>query len=297
MVKSTQAFIEEEKKLKKPKLDKAFLTTIQPQGGISFKDKYIQKGDGYEACIHVWDYPSNVNLLWLDKVMSMYDVTVVADVTTMEQDETISSINKSMVEHDVRFRSSKQESDRMYAQRSYKEMEDLYQQISEMVEVIKLLHIRLFVASPTIWELEKKVEQTISKLNSIGFKGQIFLNETYYEWQSLFLPYEQQIRFPNKRDGKGMPAITLASGLPYHFSELNDRTGSFLGTSFTGGNVLFDLCHNDKLRRLYNAVVVGIMGPGKSTALKKLLMDNEARGRSEERRVGKRGKVRSGRDQ
>src|SRR5699024_6738086 len=141
-----------------------------------------------------------------------------------------------------------------------------------------LLHIRLFVASPTIWELEKKVEQTISKLNSIGFKGQIFLNETYYEWQSLFLPYEQQLAFPNKREGKGMPALTLASGLPYHFSELNDRTGSYLGTSFTGGNVLFDLFHKDKMRRFFNAVVVGKMGAGKSTTLKKLLMDNEARG-------------------
>src|SRR5699024_5270550 len=98
-----------------------------------------------------------------------------------------------------------------------------------------------------------------------------------YEWQSLFLPYEQQIRFPNKRDGKGMPAITLASGLPYHFSELNDRTGSFLGTSFTVGNVLFDLFHKDKLRRFYNAFVVGNMCARKSNTLRKLLMDNEAR--------------------
>src|SRR5699024_542577 len=148
-------------------------------------------------------------------------------------------------------------------------MEDLYQQISEMGEVIKLLHIRLFVASTTIWKLERKVEQTISKLNSIGFKGQIFLNETYYEWQSLFLPYEQQIRFQNKREGKGMPAVTLASGLTYHFSELNERTGSILVTSFTGGNVLFDLFYKDKFRRFYNAVVVGKMGAGKSTTLKK----------------------------
>src|SRR5699024_11833638 len=127
----------------------------------------------YEACIHIWDYPSNVNLLWLDKVMSMYDVTVVADVATMEQDQSIRYINKSMVEHDVQFRSAKQESDRMDAQRSYQEMEGLYQQISEMGEVIKLLHIRLFVGSPTIWDLERKVEKTVTKLNSIGFKGQI----------------------------------------------------------------------------------------------------------------------------
>src|SRR5690625_5175624 len=142
---------------KKPDLDKEFLPTIQPQGGIRFRDKYIKKGDVYEAGIHVRDYPSNVNLLCLDKVMSMYDVTLVADVATMEQHETISAINKSMVEHDVRFRGAKQESDRMDAQRSYQEMEDLYQQISEMGEVIKLLHIRLFVASPTIRSEERRV--------------------------------------------------------------------------------------------------------------------------------------------
>ncbi len=265
-------------KAKPPQPDKGFLTAIQPQGGIRFKDKYIKKGDGYEACIHVFEYPSSVDVLWLDKIMAMYDVTVVTDVATMNQDETVSAINKSMVEQDVRFRSSKHESERMDAQRGYQEMEDLYRQISEMGEVIKLLHIRLFVASPTIWELEKKVDRTISKLQSFGFKGQIFLNETYWEWQALFLPYEQQLAFPNKREGKGLPAMTLASGLPYHFSELNDRTGSYLGTSFTGGNVLFDLFHKDKMRRFFNAVVVGKMGAGKSTTLKKLLMDNEARG-------------------
>src|SRR5699024_11582565 len=96
-----------------------------------------------------------------------YDVTVVAVVATMEQDETISAINKSMVEHDVRFRGAKQESDRMDAQRGYQEMEDLYQQISEMGAVIKLLRIRLFVASPTIWGLERKVEKENTRLNTI----------------------------------------------------------------------------------------------------------------------------------
>src|SRR5690625_7552324 len=105
-----------------------------------------------------------------------------------------------MVKHDVRFRGAKQESDRMDEQRSYQEMEDLYQQISEMGEVIKLLHIRLFVASPTIWGVERKVEKAITRLNSIGFRGQIFLNETYYEWQSLFLPDEQQLKFTNTQN-------------------------------------------------------------------------------------------------
>src|SRR5699024_6228556 len=142
----------------------------------------------------------------------------------------------------------------------------------------KLLNIRLYVSSNELWRLEKKINQVITKLRSFGFKGQVFLNETYFEWQSMFLSYDKQILLPNKREGKGMPAISLASGLPYDFSELNDRTGSYLGSSFTGGNVMFDLFHSDKLRRFYNGVVVGKMGAGKSTTLKKLLMDNEARG-------------------
>lgn len=267
-----------EKETKKPTLDKEFLAAIQPQGGISFKDKYIKKGDGYEACIHVWEYPQKVDALWLDELMAMYDVTVVTDVATMNQDDTVQAIDKSMMEHDVRHRTAKHESQRMDAQRGYHEMQALYEQISQMGEVIKLLHIRLFVASLTIGELEQKVNRTMSKLNALGFKGQIFLNESYWEWQSLFLPYEHQMAFPTKREGKGMPATTFASGLPYHFSELNDRRGSYFGTSFTGGNVLFDLFHRDKLRRFYNAVVIGKMGAGKSTTLKKLLTDNAARG-------------------
>lgn len=268
----------EGQQIKQPELDRSFLAAIQPMGGISYKDKYIKKGDGYEACIHIWEYPQKVDVLWMNELMSMYDVTVVSDVATLNQDDTVSAINKSMMEHDVRHRTAKHESDRMDAQRGYQEMEALYEEISKMGEVIKLLHIRLFVASPTIWDLEQKVNRTMSKLKSMGFKGQIFLNESYWEWQSMFLPYEQQIVFPNKREGKGMPATTLAAGLPYHFSELNDRRGSYFGTSFTGGNVLLDLFHRDKLRRFYNAVVVGKMGAGKSTTLKKLLTDNAARG-------------------
>lgn len=263
---------------KRQNYDPIFLAAIQPQGGMNFKDKFIQKGDGYEACIHIWDYPTTVDELWLEKIMGMREVISVIDIATMDKDEAVSSINKSMLEQQVRYQSTKQDSERIDAQNSYRELETLYQDISQMGEVIKLIHIRLFVHAATIIELEQKVQTVITDLNSSGFKGTIFLNESSWEWQSLFLPYEQQQLFPNKREGKGIPALSLAAGLPFHFSELNDPRGSYLGTSFTGGNVLFDLFHKDKRRRFYNGVVVGTMGAGKSTTLKKLMMDNACRG-------------------
>lgn len=257
--------------------DPAFLVAIQPQGGVIFKDKYIQKGDGYEACIRIWDYPISANELWLEKIMSMRDITVVLDVATMDREDSVNAINKSMLEQEVRYSSTKHNSEKIDAQNRYQDLETLYQEISQLGEVVKLIHIRLYVHAPTIYELEQKVNTVISDLNSLGFKGQIFLNETSWEWQALFLPYDAQQKLPNSREGKGLPALSLAAGLPFHFSELNDSKGSYIGTSFTGGNVLFDLFHKDKKRRFYNGVVVGTMGAGKSTLLKKLAMDNACR--------------------
>lgn len=259
------------------KFNPAFLAAIQPQGGIQFKDKYIQKGDGYEACIHIWDFPTSVSKLWLEKIFSMRDVIVIMDTGTMPKDETVSAINKSMLEQTVRFSSSKQQSQKLDAQNSYQELERLYQEISQMGEVVKLVDIRLFVHAKTIHELDQKVQTVQTDLISYGFKGGLFLNESSWEWQSLFVSYEEQQTFPNKREGKGIPALTLAAGLPFHFSELNDPRGSYLGTTFSGGNVIFDIFHHDKKRRFYNAVVAGTMGAGKSTLLKKLTMDNACR--------------------
>lgn len=255
-----------------------FLAKIQPQGGVSFKDKYIQKGDGYEACIHVWQYPTIVNQLWLAHVMSMSDVTVVKDVSTMDKNEVVAAIDKSIVEHEVRFRSSKDESKRSDAESSYQEMKSLYDQISKMGEVVKVIHVRLYVHDPDKDELEKKINAVQTELTSHSIRGQVFLNESEWEWKSMFLNYDEQQKLPNAREGKGMPALTLGASLPYNYSYLDDDNGSYLGQSSTGGNVLFDLFYRDRKRRFYNGVVVGKMGAGKSTLLKKLAFDNASRG-------------------
>lgn len=61
----------------------AFLSAIQPQGGISFYESFIRKGDGYETVIHVYDYPVHVNDFWLEKLMNMKNVITTIDVSTV----------------------------------------------------------------------------------------------------------------------------------------------------------------------------------------------------------------------
>lgn len=258
-------------------IDKYFLSEIQPIGGISFNDKFIQKGDGYEACIYISDFPSQVMAGWLSDISSMEDVIVVKDISTMNKAMVIETLNKSVIEHETRYNSARKESERKKAFDAYNDVKELFEKLSSQQEVVKLLNIRLFVHDRTLEGLEVKVGDILNELVSLKFEGKINLNETKQDWLSLFLPYEQLINLDNKRIGRGMTAETLSAGLPYNFSELNDRAGAYLGMTFSGGNVLFDLFHNDTQRRFYNGVIVGTMGSGKSTLLKKIAMENYAR--------------------
>src|SRR5699024_6858647 len=160
---------------------------------------------------------------------------------------------------------------------SYKDVNQLFDKLSSQQEVVKLINLRLFVHDRTLAGLENKVGDILNELISLKFQGKVNLNETKEDWLSLFLPYEKLIDLDKQRIGRGMTAETLAAGLPYNFSQLNDRTGSELDMTCSGGNVLFELFHKDGQRRFYNGVVVGTMGSGKSTLLKKIAMENYAR--------------------
>ncbi|MFR3836173.1 MAG: hypothetical protein ACLTYP_13565 [Eubacterium sp.] len=107
-----------------------------------------------------------------------------------------------------------------------------------------------------------------------GFLSTIYLNEAKNEWMSMYRSYKrqkQELFFPY---GQSVTATGLAHGNPFHFSMLLDPTGTFLGKTPCGGNVLFDLFTKTSTRLYYNFLVTGEMGSGKSTLLKKQLKDN-----------------------
>jgi len=266
-----------ERKLMK-KYDKEFLAAIQPQGGVSFHEKYIKKGDGYETVVHLYGYPTVTSDFWLAHIVNMKDVIVTIDVSTEKRSVAISKLNDEIREQNNRMYSDSDQVSRHEASNAMAELQMLYDQLSRMGEVLKLIHVRLYIHGKTAMELEQKVKEVLEELEGSNFQGTIFLNEMEYEWRSLFLPYKEQLKMFNKREGKGLSAFALAGSYPFNFSSLSDPYGTYLGQTFTGGNVLFDIFHKDSTRAYYNGVLVGTMGAGKSTLLKKLLLDNYARG-------------------
>lgn len=270
-----------EKTLEEEKLERGynpfFVAEIQSQGGVKFEGSYTRLGDGYLSCVHVYKYQTLVNDFWLEPIMNMENSIVTVDIATANKREIIETINKSMAEQNTRFESAKDNVDRIDARDSYSELNDLYNQITQG-EIMKLVHLRIFVKGKTLEELEFRVRDVMEELESLNFRGSVFLNEQEWEWESLFTSYNGQLKYANKRKGKEVPSMALSGGYPFHFTSLSDPTGTYYGTTDTNGSVIFDMFHKDKNRKFYNALMIGKMGSGKSTMLKKTVLDQAIKG-------------------
>ena len=267
---------EKAKKMQDPSL----LEKIQPAGGITFRDiKYVTTGSGYEGCIHVYQFPEEIDTFWLAKVCNINGTVAVVDISTDNMAEVKKNLNKSMKEQVGRKRDAKGFEELYDAEKRLGEMKRMFDEISSYNEIVKLIHIRIYVADRSFEALERRIKNIMDKLETdSGWLTTIYLNETKNEWMSMYRPYKrqkQELFFPY---GQSMTATGLAHGNPFHFSMLYDPTGTFLGKTPCGGNVLFDLFTKTQTRLYYNFLAIGEMGSGKSTLLKKQFLHNAIKG-------------------
>lgn len=266
------------KKKEAPQQDISLIAYIQPQGGLHFRDEtYIKTGNGYVQCIHVYKLPrAGVDDHWLTKVCNIDNVITTVDIHTEDLFVTKQNINRSLQEQEMRYQSANSFSERHDAEHQYKRMKNLYDELETMDEVMKSIHIRIFISAKTFFDLENRTKHIMTYLETSGYKNSVFLNEGKSEWDSRLLSMSEQ------SDHFQIPGIpitteTLSAGNPFHFSALEDPYGDYLGETPTMGNVIFDEFHKTDKRLYYNGVIFGLMGSGKSTLLKKRLKSRAIR--------------------
>lgn len=253
--------------------DPYLISRIQPQGGIHFKDdRFITTGTGFEACIHIYDYKVSIDNYWLNPLLNINNVVAVMDVSTENTDVANKNLNKSMDEQESRYYSAMDNQQKHDARNRYNELEALLNEINNFEEIIKLIHIRLYVSGQSKAELDKNVSDVITVLRNKGYRGAIFLGENEAEWRSMFQSYGEQSKNQYARYGQVVPAHNLAFGNPFIFSSLNDKYGLYLGTTRNSAGIFnFDPWAITPYRTHYNGLVAGVMGMGKSTTLKQLI--------------------------
>lgn len=252
---------------------------IQPCGGITFRDETkVKTGNGYETCIHIYKYPTELTDHWMSQICNISNTISIVDISTDNVAEVKKNINRSMKEQNYRYQSARDYGDRYAAKMRFEEMQNLYDEINSMGEVIKLIDVRIYVADYTASGLEEKVKNIMTELDTNTYMPTIYLNETKREWCSMYRTYRQQQNENFAVKGQPMTSRALAGGNPFHFSDLQDDFGTYYGQTPCGGIVNLDLYAKTLQRLYYNAIVFGTMGSGKSTLLKKMFEDRAIRG-------------------
>lgn len=259
--------------------DERLLAKISPAGGIEHFETYSRTGTGYESCIHVWDFPSTLNDYWLTKACSQENSIVTISIHTEDQIEIKKNLNKSIEEQNSRKRFATEYKDFYDASRREQEMQELYDEINSMDEVVKSVIIRIFTVGKTLAELEDANARVIKSMEADTYRAAIFLNEMQQEWRSVYYGAGKQAQEGmHVLPGLPLKATLLAAGNAFHFSNLEDLTGDFLGETGCGGNVIFDEFTRNMIRVNSSAVIVGKMRFGKSTLLKNRLKARALRG-------------------
>ena len=260
-------------------VNEAFAAEIGPKGGLDFThERYVTTGDGYEACLTIFGYPKTVGDYWLTLLTGIEGTMCKLDLSCTNQAQVKLNLRKALDEQQTRYRTARNDGERLDAEQRYWETEEMYTELSAYGKVMKVLLARIYVTEPTLYELDQRVAKIQAELAGSGFRVCICTNETKSDWRSLFLSYTQQQASPYARHGQELLARPLAAGLPFHFSSLNDPNGMYFGTTKTGGAVFFDLFRKTEIRLSYDFIAVGKKRSGKSTTLKKLMLDRAIRG-------------------
>ena len=252
----------------------AFLVSqTQPGGNMSFKDeRYIETGDGNVCCIHLYGLPSKVREFWLQDILGMEGVLTSLDVAPADPEEMRKKLSRSLDE--VKSRKFRNDEEYIESQQRYDLLYDTLEGVISQAEVVKWLHLRIYVSGRNKKELNLTCEKIIDKLESAEYQAAVFLDETEMEYTALFTSYTEQAQQLNRRKGIGCPSSAIALGYPFNVERLDDPCGLYLGYTQTDGNVFWDPFYKDEHRLSYDGFVAGKKGSGKSTLLKMLMKMN-----------------------
>lgn len=272
-------------KNKKPKqyqlegYDLDLIARTQPQGGVRFTERFVEHGNGYQACLLIYDFPNDVSSHWLNSIVNREGVIAMVDYGSEDNSEIMNVLDRSMREQSTRIIEDKNALSRNQSVNTYRNLSDIGDAISQYGEVIKNMNIRLYVSDHSQHELDTKVQNIRKDIQAKGFKCQMMLFESKDNYLSMFYNLtDQKKKLSYYRRGKAsVPASTAGASYYMNHTELMDPNGGFLGTTQTQGTVLLDMFHADSKRTYYNSIVFGAMGKGKSTLMKMLFEDQNAR--------------------
>lgn len=245
---------------------------------LAFNTRDMVAGSQYGATLVITDYPSEAGVAWLSKVVTMEGVSASINVSPTDAYDLIKSINISIGEYQARAYQGGTPLQVQRAEKGLKDAQELLKKIDNEQQQVVYVTVTLFIAAEDKDVLDHRIKRVESTLAASGMRGRrpMFKQEEAYR-----TVYPANILEPDimALGARNMPVESLAASYPFVYSGLNDGFGVLLGQDATGGLVLVDTSKRGGDRTNGNLYAMGKPGVGKSTVIKKILMDEYARGK------------------
>ena len=76
--------------------DEQLLQEISPAGDLLHYESYSRTGTGYEACVHIYDYPEVLDDYWLTNPCNQENTIVTISIHNEDQNEVKKNLNRSI---------------------------------------------------------------------------------------------------------------------------------------------------------------------------------------------------------
>lgn len=256
-----------------------FLTDTQPMGNLVFLDTMIQVGNTFMTSLYIYRYPTDIEGFWQSNLHNIPNTYVITDISNQESDEVMNKVQRAIREQYSQAVMEREEYQRDIAAEEYHFLNQLAKDIRRNNNTMKYMTNRIIVYADSRYDLEKRIEEVRRTLQKDQFLATPLAMEQEYEYQSFFLDHVEQRKLPNHRIGLDVPSDKAALTFPANHVFMHDKRGQQVGYSRTGGNIILDMYELDGVYRMhYNFLLIGHMGSGKSTFLKKIMYNMAAKG-------------------
>lgn len=252
------------------------LDIIAPQA-IEFKPMEIQFGDQMARVLLITDYPPRVNPAWLSRIANMPGVVCSMHVLPTDPYDLIQGINKSIGELVGRLQQGGNALLMQRSEQQYNDATELLKKIDQEQQNVFYCIITLMITAKDKDTLDRRSKSVESALAGSGMRGRVAMfrqNDALKcvgPWGIIPVEIEQAA-------ARNMPSETVAAAFPFTSSGINDRSGFILGRDKKGGIILIDIWKRGGDRTNSNWTILGKPGMGKSTAVKKVLLNQYAQG-------------------
>lgn len=239
---------------------------------LKFDTKGAQIGENLARCYVISKYPSSLEYSWLGKLSNVQGVIMLSEFIQKAEGLLISALSRSIADNRVKAISERDDYKRMQAEKRVEDGQNILKQIEENGESIGVMANIMLVLGNSEEALKRNSEKLMNTAIGLGcnIRPIPFFQEDGFISVS---PYGHTTDIMKELAGRVTLLSTYIGGF-FNLSEgFSDEQGFYFAKDINGKLMIMDLWKRGGDRTNSNIVAVGAPGKGKSTAIKKIILN------------------------